>query len=204
MTGFVVFVAIGYLVGSIPFGLIVGRVFGQVDVRRHGSGMTGTTNVLRTVGVRAAALVLLLDMGKTVLAVLLARVFTDSVGVEVVAALSAILGHNWPLYSGFRGGRGTAAGWGGLLVLSPIAGLVASFIGLLTVAISRYVSLGSVLGATSGAATVGILSIIQVDPLAYIWYGSIAGAIIVARHRDNISRLLRGEERKLGHRAEGL
>ena len=190
--------------GSVPFGLIIGRAFGRGDIRQHGSGMTGTTNVLRTVGPKAAALVLLLDMSKTVLAVVLARVFTDSVGVEVAAALAAILGHNWPLYSGFKGGRGTAPGWGGLLVLSPVAGLVASLIGLLTVAVSRYVSLGSLLGATSGALTLVVLSLIDAGPLAYIWYGSVGSAIIVARHKDNIARLIRGEERKLGHRAESV
>ena len=191
MTEFLVFAAVGYLLGSCPFGLIAGRLFGDVDVRDRGSGMTGMTNVIRTVGVPAGILVLGLDMSKTVLAVVLARVLTDSLGAEVVAAIAAILGHNWPLYSGFRGGRGTAPGWGGLLVLSPIAGIVASVVGLLTVAISRYVSLGSLVGATSGAATLVALSLLDVDPLAYVppayvWYGPIGAAIIVVRHKDNI------------------
>ena len=204
MTEFLAFAVVGYLLGSVPFGLIAGRLFSNVDVRDHGSGTTGMTNVIRTVGVPAGILVLGLDMSKTVLAVVLARIFTDSLGVEVVAAIAAILGHNWPLYSGFKGGRGTAPGWGGLFVLSPIAGVVASVVGLLTVAVSRYVSLGSLVGATSGAATLVVLSLLDVDPLAYVWYGPIGATIIVVRHRDNIQRLLRGEERKLGHRAEGL
>ena len=201
MTDFALFAAIGYLLGSIPFGLIAGRMFARVDVREHGSRVTGATNVLRTVGVRAAAAVLVLDMGKTILAVLLARTFTTSVGVETAAALAAILGHNWPLYLGFRGGRGTAPGWGGLLVLSPIAGLVASAVGLLSVAVSRYVSLGSMLGATSGAATLIVLSVTDVETLPYVWYGSIGASIIVVRHKENIRRLLKGEERKLGESA---
>lgn len=204
MTEFLVFAVVGYLLGSVPFGLIAGRLFSNVDVRDHGSGTTGMTNVIRTVGVPAGILVLGLDMSKTVLAVVLARIFTDSLGVEVVAAIAAILGHNWPLYSGFKGGRGTAPGWGGLFVLSPIAGVVASVVGLLTVAVSRYVSLGSLVGATSGAATLVVLSLLDVDLLAYVWYGPIGVTIIIVRHKDNIQRLLRGEERKLGHRAEGL
>ena len=162
------------------------------------------TNVIRTVGIWAGILVLSLDMGKTVLAVVLARYFTDSLNLEVVAAITAIMGHNWPLYSKFKGGRGVAPGWAGLIILSPIAGIVASLVGLLTIAISRYVSLGSIVGTTSGAITLIVLSLLDVDPLAYIWYGPIGATIIVVRHKENIQRLLTGKERKLGHRSEGL
>lgn len=204
MTDFLIFSLAGYLLGSVPFGLIAGRLFSNIDVREHGSGMTGMTNVIRTVGIWAGILVLSLDMGKTVLAVVLARYFTDSLNIEVVAAITAIMGHNWPLYSKFKGGRGVAPGWAGLIILSPIAGIVASLVGLLTIAISRYVSLGSIVGTTSGAITLIVLSLLDVDPLAYIWYGPIGATIIVVRHKENIQRLLTGKERKLGHRSEGL
>ena len=204
MTDFLIFSLVGYLLGSVPFGLIAGRLFSNIDVREHGSGMTGMTNVIRTVGIWAGILVLSLDMGKTVLAVVLARYFTDSLNIEVVAAITAIMGHNWPLYSKFKGGRGVAPGWAGLIILSPIAGIVASLVGLLTIAISRYVSLGSIVGTTSGAITLIVLSLFDVDPLAYIWYGPIGATIIVVRHKENIQRLLTGKERKLGHRSEGL
>ncbi|MDP7578763.1 MAG: glycerol-3-phosphate 1-O-acyltransferase PlsY [SAR202 cluster bacterium] len=204
MTDFLVFAVVGYLLGSVPFGLIAGRIFGDIDVREHGSGMTGMTNVIRTVGIWAGMLVLSLDMGKTILAVVLTRLFTDSLGIDVVAAITAIMGHNWPLYSNFKGGRGTAPGWAGLIVLSPIAGIVASFVGLITIAVSRYVSLGSIVGATSGAITLIVLSLLDLHPLAYVWYGPIGATIIVVRHKENIQRLMSGKERKLGHRAEGL
>ena len=204
MTDFLIFSLAGYLLGSVPFGLIAGRLFSNIDVREHGSGMTGMTNVIRTVGIWAGILVLSLDMGKTVLAVVLARYFTDSLNIEVVAAITAIMGHNWPLYSKFKGGRGVAPGWAGLIILSPIAGIVASLVGLITIAISRYVSLGSIVGTTSGAITLIVLSLLDVDPLAYIWYGPIGATIIVVRHKENIQRLLTGKERKLGHRSEGL
>ena len=204
MTDFLIFSLVGYLLGSVPFGFIAGRLFSNIDVREHGSGMTGMTNVIRTVGMWAGILVLSLDMGKTVLAVVLARYFTDSLNIEVVAAITAIMGHNWPLYSKFKGGRGVAPGWAGLIILSPIAGIVASLVGLITIAISRYVSLGSIVGTTSGAITLIVLSLLDVDPLAYIWYGPIGATIIVVRHKENIQRLLTGKERKLGHRSEGL
>ena len=202
MTDFLIFIPLGYLLGSLPFGLIAGRVAMGVDIREHGSGNSGMTNVLRTVGARAAALVLLLDMGKAVLAVALARVFSDSAGVEVTAALAAIAGHNWPLFTGFKGGRGTSTGWGALIILSPVSGLIATFIGVVTIAIWRYVSLGSLLGAVSGATAVIALSLIQFEPLAYAWYGAFGALMIIVRHRDNIGRLIRGQESKLGQPAD--
>ena len=125
---FLVMVPVGYLLGSIPFGLIIGWVVKRVDVRDYGSGKTGMTNVLRTVGVKAAALSLVLDMAKSVAAVALTRLFFDVPMAEVAAALAALIGHNWPAYAGFRGGRGTAPGLGGLFILSPWSGLVAALV----------------------------------------------------------------------------
>ncbi|MCI0813228.1 MAG: glycerol-3-phosphate acyltransferase, partial [Chloroflexi bacterium] len=141
-----VMVPIGYLLGSLPFGLIIAWMAKRVDVRDYGSGKTGMTNVLRTVGVKAAALSMALDMGKSILAVILARVLFDDRGAEVAAAVAALIGHNWPVYVGFRGGRGTASGLGGLFILSPWAGLVAALVGVTTIATTRWVSLGSILG----------------------------------------------------------
>jgi glycerol-3-phosphate acyltransferase PlsY len=195
-------VVVGYLLGSIPFGLLVAWGFKRIDVRDFGSGRTGMTNVLRTVGVPAAGLVLALDMGKGALAVVVARLLGDANGLEVAAALGAMVGHNWPVSIGFRGGRGTAIGWGGLIVLSPLSGIVAAAVAFPIVGATRYVSLGSIVGASAGAGALVIIAATGHAPSEYIWYGAIAGLLIVVQHRDNIQRLMKGEERKLGQSAE--
>ena len=102
MIAYIVMIPVGYLLGALPFGLILGKLFGGVDVREYGSGKTGMTNVLRTAGLPAALLSLALDMGKAVLAVFLARIFFGSPGVEAAAAIAALVGHNWPVFVGFR------------------------------------------------------------------------------------------------------
>jgi glycerol-3-phosphate acyltransferase PlsY len=184
----------------VPFGVIAGRVIGGVDVRQYGSGSAGTTNVLRTVGRRAAAIVMILDMTKSVVAVLLARLLSDSNGVEVATALAAITGHIWPVFAGFRGGKGISVGWSALIVLSPISGLVAGLVGIPIIAASRYVSLGSIVGAVSGCVALLVLAITTDTPTVYVWYAAIGGSAVLVLHRENISRLIRGEERKLGQR----
>ena len=198
MTDYLILVPVGYILGSIPFGVIVGWLVRRVDVRDFGSGSTGMTNVLRTIGRPAAIVVLLLDMAKAVSAVVLARVVSNEHGVEVSAALAALAGHNWPVFIGFRGGKGTASGWAGLLILSPLAGLVATVAGVLALVLSRYVSLGSVLAATAGAVSLIVIAVTGHAPLVYIWFGAIGSTLIVARHWDNMRRLLSGQERKLG------
>ena len=198
MIPYLVMVPVAYLLGSLPFGLILGKLTKGVDVREYGSGKTGMTNVIRTVGVKAGVLALLLDMGKSILAVVLTRIFFDSAGADAAAALAALAGHNWPIFVGFRGGRGTAPGWGGLLILSPIAGLVATLVGVPTVGLSRYVSLGSILGTSSGTAALIILALTGQAPVEYIWYGVIGAVVVIGLHKDNIQRLIKGEERKIG------
>ena len=201
--------AIGYLIGSLPFGVLIGKAVARVDVREFGSGSMGMTNVLRTVGKPAAAAVLLLDMGKGVVSVFIAKGLFDSPGAEVAGALAALIGHNWPVFIGFRGGRGTASGWGALWVLSPVAGFIATVIGLALVAVTRYVSLGSVVAAALGSLVLIALavagSMVETPfetPPVYFWYGAIGGAIVVFRHRENISRLIAGTERKIGQPAD--
>jgi len=203
VTDYLILVSVGYLLGSVPFGVVAGWLVRRVDVRDFGSGSTGMTNVLRTIGRPAAIVVLLLDMAKAVSAVVLARVVSDEHGVEVAAALAALVGHNWPVFIGFRGGKGAAPGWGGLLILSPPAGLVATVVGGLALVLSRYVSLGSVVAATAGSATLIVIAVTGHAPLVYIWFGAIGTALILARHRDNIKRLLSGQERKLGQSVKG-
>ena len=212
LTGYLLLIPLGYLIGSIPFGLIAGKLVAKIDIRDYGSGKMGMTNVLRTSGPVAAIVVLLLDMGKAVAAVLIARMLFDVPGVEAAAALAVLFGHNWPIFIGFRGGRGTASGWGGLLILSPLAGIVATVVGLALVGATRYVSLGSIAAAALGSLVLIILALagsglgdiplVGDVPLDYTWYGVIGGTLIVFRHKDNIQRLLKGTERKIGQRAE--
>lgn len=203
MIDYLISVPLGYLLGAIPFGLIAGKLFGGVDVRDHGSGSIGMTNVMRTVSPPVAILVLALDMGKAVGAVLLARFLTDDPMVETLAGIAVIAGHSWSVFIGFSGGKGTATGWGALFALSPIAGIVASVIGVGLVALTRYVSLGSIVAATLGSLTLAVLALVNDSvPLQYALYGAVGVPIILFKHRDNIQRLIRGDERKLGQKVE--
>ena len=195
---YLILVPVSYLIGSVPFGLMATKLVARVDVRNFGSGRIGMTNVMRIAGKPTALCVLLLDMGKGVVAVILARLFFDSPGVEVAAALAVIFGHNWPVFIGFRGGRGTASGWGALIILSPIAGVIATVVGFPLLAITRYVSLGSVSAATLGSIAIVVLALMGEAPLEYSLFGAIGGTVIVLRHLDNIKRLLNGTERKIG------
>ena len=202
MTAYLVMIPIGYLLGALPFGLILGKLFKGVDVREYGSGKTGMTNVMRTVGIPAAALSLALDMGKSMLAVAIALIFfAETPGAHAATAIAVLIGHNWSVFIGFQGGRGTAPGWGGLIVLSPWSGLVAGLVGLPVVGLSRYVSLGSILGTLSGVITLAILIALGRAPVEYLAYVVIGAALVIGLHKDNIQRLISGTERKIGQSA---
>ncbi len=194
----------GYLLGAMPFGLLMSRLVKGVDVRRYGSGSTGMTNVIRTIGVVPGLLVLALDAGKGVAAVLLARALEAGPAVEALAALAALVGHNWSVFIRLRGGKGVATGVAALCALSPVAGLIALAVGLPTIGISRYVSLGSIAGSTTGAIALPLLAVTGASipfgapPLAYAIYTSIGVPLILFKHRSNLALLLKGRERKLG------
>ena len=197
-------VLVGYLLGALPFGLLMTRLVRGIDVRRYGSGSTGMTNVLRTIGPVPAVIVLVLDSGKGVLAVLLARAFDAGPAIEAASALAALVGHNWSVFIRFQGGKGIATGVGALCALSPVAGLIAILVGLPVIALSRYVSLGSVVAASTAAITVPLLAMtdpsmpLGVPSYTYAIYTSIGVPLILLKHRSNVERLLRGQERKLG------
>lgn len=199
---YLIFIIVGYLLGAIPFGLIATKLTAKVDVRDTGSGKTGMTNVIRVSGKKAGVTVLLLDMSKAIIAIALARIFTDTPGAESAAGIAAVIGHMFPVFAGFRGGRAISTGWGGLFILSPWAGLIATVIGLGIVYASRYMSIGSMIGASVGCIALIIFAATKIDlpggpvPLEFIWFGAIAGPLIVLRHHDNIQRLIKGEERK--------
>jgi len=187
----------GYLIGSIPNGWLLGRALG-VDPRDKGSGKTGATNVLRTMGPKASAAVLLGDMAKGVAAVALARmVFPGVLGAEVVAGVAAIIGHVLPVFIGFRGGRGVATALGAMLVISPLVGLVALVVGVIVIACSKVASLGSLLGAALALAFIAVLVASRLEPPLALVYCGLASLILALTHRDNIQRLMSGTERKL-------
>ena len=191
-----------YLLGSISWGLIIGRVRRGIDVRKYGSGATGTTNVLRTLGPRVAAVVLVADVSKGVVAVLLARLLIDDPLAQALAGILVIAGHNWPVFSRFQGGRGVTTGVGALAVMSPLAAAVAVTVFVSTVRISRYVSLGSVLSVTAAMIAIPILVATGLVPWEYVIYIGAGGPIILWRHGGNIQRLLHGTERRIGQTME--
>lgn len=190
-----------YLVGSIPTGLILGRLLLGVDPRQYGSGKTGATNMLRVGGAKVSAAVYVLDFIKGIAPVLLARQLLGDGPVEIVAAVAVLLGHNWSIFIGFTGGRGIAASTGALWGVSPLAGLAAVIAGFATVAVSRYVSLGSIVGTLAGAVVMVALVATGQRSAVYLTYAAATPAIIIYSHRDNIARLMAGTERRLGERA---
>lgn len=187
-----------YLVGAIPVGVLVARAAGGVDIRRHGSGTIGATNVLRTLGPLPGALTLVGDVVKGYLAVRLAGVADSGVrDIVALGAMLAVVGNCWSPFLGFRGGKGVATGFGAFLALAPWATAPAGLVWVIVTATFRYVSLASIL------ACIGLP--IGVALLGYGRYATFAamvtGLIIIARHRANIGRLMAGTEARLGERA---
>jgi glycerol-3-phosphate acyltransferase PlsY len=211
---FVAAVILGYLLGSIPFGFLLGKRQAKVDVRQYGSGKIGATNVLRTAGRRSAAMVACLDVLKGMLAVLFAALIVGrgylvvggiglgSLVAQVLAALAAIAGHNWSVFLKFRGGRGVATFFGGLIALCPPAAIFGGEIIIIGAGLTRYASLGSIAGAVGSYAILVPLTIMNGFPIEYLFYALVGAIIIFVMHRDNIVRLISGKERKLGDKAE--
>ena len=194
-------IPIAYLLGSISWGYMLLQLKMGVDVREYGSGRTGMSNVLRTGGVKSAAVVLTLDIAKGVIAVVIARAVIGTAAAEVAAGLIVLVGHNWPVFLQFKGGRGILTALGGLVLMAPVAAIVATATFLAITAISRYISLGSVVGVMIGALAVLALALADVNSDTYMVYGFIASAMIVWQHRDNLQRIRDGNERRLGHPA---
>jgi glycerol-3-phosphate acyltransferase PlsY len=189
-------VLIAYGIGSVPFALLLARRWGAADLRRVGSGNLGAANVLRASGATAGFLVAALDIGKGALSVALARYLSDQPAAPAAAGLAAIVGHVYPVWLRFRGGKGVATACGVFSVLTPSATVPALTIFALTVWLTKYISLASVLAS------------LALPPIAY-WAGSpgpaivtacAASALIVFRHRSNLTRLHMGREHRLGVR----
>jgi glycerol-3-phosphate acyltransferase PlsY len=190
-------IAIGYLFGSVPFAFLLSRGWRGIDIRRAGSGNVGAANVLRTSGVATALAVVLLDIGKGAGSVLVAQRLTGSDGVPAWAGLAAIIGHIYPVWLRFRGGKGVATACGAFWVLVPAAMLPVLAVFVATVWLTRFVSLGSV----AATLALGPLAWAFHAPPVTVLVAALAAAVIVFRHRSNLERLAGGTERRIGQRA---
>ena len=199
MGAFFLVVLVGGFLGAIPFGVVITRLLGAEDPRKSGSGNIGATNVLRTSGWKSGVFTLLLDVLKGVAAILFARYVASRVSapaLEPIAALAAVIGHMYSPFTGFRGGKGVATGLGVFALLTPGPTAIAALVFILVLAVTRYVSLGSMLAAAA-------------VPIAGFWmnYSTVVCAssvlislLVVWKHQDNIERLMRGEENRIGRK----
>jgi glycerol-3-phosphate acyltransferase PlsY len=189
-------VTIGYLVGSIPFAYLLSRHRG-IDLRRAGSGNVGASNVLRTTGVRAALLAMVLDGAKGTIAVMMAQLLSAGIIASVVAACASVVGHVYPIWLRFRGGKGVATAAGAFAMLAPEALGIAAFVFLLAVVVTRFISVGSI----AGALTLTLVAAITDVPGVVAIGATVSTFIIIYRHRENLVRLVAGTERRIGQRA---
>jgi glycerol-3-phosphate acyltransferase PlsY len=209
---FVAVVVIAYLLGSIPFGLIIGKLKSGVDIRKQGSGKTGATNLMRVAGTKLGVLTIVLDVVKAAVAVTLATVIIGrgsgilTIGsmsinwqhiAQVLAGLAAVAGHTWPIFAKFRGGRGVTAYFGTLFAIFPPAGIFGAEVVAIAALGSRHMSLGSLLGAFAACCLMIPMAILYNFPIIYLAYGLVVTALLAYQHQDNIKRLRQGTERRL-------
>lgn len=187
-------ILLSYLMGSISWAYFLGKMSNNVDIRAHGSGNAGATNALRVLGKKMGALTLILDVLKGVLAVIIGSSILGFNG-RILSSIFVVLGHNWPVFLNFKGGKGVATSFGVLLMLNWKVGIICFFIAAIVVLTTRYVSLGSIL--TSIAAPIVMYIISPDNKLLFITTLSL-GLLCVFRHKANIVRLMEGKENKLG------
>ena len=199
----IVVLVAAYFIGAIPTGVIAGRLWRGVDIRSYGSGGSGATNVARTLGPRAGAAVLASDIAKGAIVPAFARyVVSGDAWLVALAGTVVVLGHMFPVYIRFKGGKGVAAGIGALFIISPIAGPIV-LIGVAVAALTRFVSLGSILGSSLSLGGLAVLSAFELNVLGIqhdLWYLLFAipvGLLILWRHQPNIDRLAKGDESRL-------
>ena len=212
-----IIIILSYLIGSIPTSILISKAAGGIDIREHGSGNAGGTNVIRVLGWKYGLLVIILDALKGALAVIIiARLFfgplpfenispfDDFTLVQIIAGIAAVIGHIWTIFAGFRGGKGIATALGMLVMLVTVEMLIAVGIFALVVLISRYVSLGSIIAAISVPSTLFIReNLFHVDIPGYhtlFPFILAVSALVVFTHRKNLVRLLNGNENKLSFR----
>lgn len=190
------FLVFSYLLGAIPFGFLISRWTSGIDVRRHGSGNIGATNVLRSVGKKEAVLTLLADVLKGMLPVLLARFIFGDAQLAALSGVAAVVGHIFPVFLKLRGGKGVATALGVLICLAPWCALGAVLVFSAVTAASRYVSLGSISAAVAAPCLGALFHV----PLPAILGMSFIALLVVVRHHQNIRNLLSGSENKLAKR----
>jgi len=202
-------IVLAYLIGSIPFGLLLARMTTKTDIRLTGSGKTGATNVLRAAGKKVAAVSLLLDVGKGAAAVVFATWITGDAThfiPQAAAAGAAIIGHTWSVFLRFRGGRGVATFIGAIMPMYWPAAILGGGVVIGLGIQSRYMSLGSITGTVTAFIYMMLMNVLHVTvilpppPIAYVVYAMAGAIFIYVMHRDNISRLVNGTERKIGEK----
>lgn len=191
-------VVIGYLLGSISFSYLFGKWLKKIDIRNYGSGNAGATNTLRVLGKGPAIIVLILDILKGIIAVLISKLIGGEEWIPFVAGLSATIGHNWPIFFNFRGGKGIATTIGVLLVFIPYPALLAGVIAIILIALTRYVSLGSL---TFTVLTPIFLLFFERYPESFFYVAIIFALLSIWRHRVNIKKIIQGTENKLGEKS---
>ena len=204
--GLFIILLLSYLLGSIPTAIIVSRIVMKDDIRRHGSGNAGATNVFRVMGWKAALFVVLVDVGKGTVATLfvskigVGSVPLDAALVQMLAGLAAIIGHVWTVFAGFRGGKGMGTAFGVLIALAPLASLISLIVWLVLVFTIRIVSVGSMAAGVVFPATLLIQRfVLDSDiPDALLGLAVVLGILVFITHRSNIRRLMRGEENRFG------
>jgi glycerol-3-phosphate acyltransferase PlsY len=193
----ILLVLCGYVLGSVPTGFLAGRAWG-VDVRRAGSGNIGVANVLRTAGKWPAIVTMAGDMLKGFAPVFLARTVTENEWVVAVVALAAVVGHCWPVFLRFKGGKAVATGAGTTIALAPVVGLMLFAFWWAVVLMSRYTSLGAI----SVMVVTPVVFLLTGQPAPYVLYTIVGGALVLWRHRENAHALVKGTERKIGQKAQ--
>jgi glycerol-3-phosphate acyltransferase PlsY len=206
MLSLLVIALLSYLLGSIPFGIIITRLWKGIDIREHGSKNPGATNVYRVVGPIPALIVLILDIGKGLVATLwlsrlsIGQPFLNPVSLMILAGIAVILGHTFPVFSGFKGGKGVATGLGVLISLVPFETILALLLFLIIVGITRYVSLGSLSSASFILLALAFEKYYLHKPISAVLLimVTVLAIFMFYTHRSNIKRLLNGTENKFG------
>lgn len=205
----VVIMLISYLIGSVNFSIMLSRIVGGKDIRESGSGNAGATNMLRTYGKKMGVITLLLDVLKGIICILIAKLIVSKLNIETdipaayIAGVCVVIGHNFPLYFGFKGGKGVATSLGVVLMIDWKIGLIVAVISVAIIALTRYVSLGSIIGGIVFMAAEIIKMFFDSDfePIKLICI-IIIGGLLILRHHQNIKRLITGTENKLGSKTK--